>query len=63
MLLYAVPREGFDLSVIILASLLVFPDVGLPSLFVTALSMFLSSGMHIFKHFYLFNTCQSGDIT
>ena len=34
----AVPREGFDLSVIILASLLVFSDVGLPSLFVTALS-------------------------
>ena len=34
----AVPREGFDLSVIILASLLVFSDVGLSSLFVTALS-------------------------
>ena len=34
----AVPREGFDLSVIILASLLVFSDVWLPSLFVTALS-------------------------
>ena len=34
----AVPREGFDLSVIILASLLVFSDVGLPSLFVTAQS-------------------------
>ena len=34
----AVPREGFDLSVIILASLLVFSDVGLPSLFVMALS-------------------------
>ena len=51
----AVPREGFDLSVIILASLLVFPMLGcLPSLLrLLAIFHVLSSGMHIFKHFYL----------
>ena len=59
----SVRREGFDLSVIILASLLVFSDVGLPSLFVTALSnisFFFSSGMHIYKHFYLLTLASRG---
>ena len=62
----AVPRERFDLSVIILASLLVFSDVGLPSLFVTALSniscFFVKWNAH-FQTFLLVNTCQSGVIT
>ena len=34
----AVPREGFDLSVIILASLLVFPMLGCRHFLLTALS-------------------------
>ena len=62
----AVPREGFDLSVIILASLLAcFSDVGLPSLFVTAPKqyfMFLSSGTHILKHFYLLTLASRGTL-
>ena len=51
----AVPREGFDLSVFILASLLVCPMLGCRHslLRLSNISRFLSSGMHICKHFYL----------
>ena len=61
----AVPREGFDLSVIILASLLVFPMLGCRHSLLRLLAIF-----HVFvkwnEHFQTFllvNTCQSGVIT
>ena len=58
----AVPREGFDLSVIILASLLVFPMLGCRHSLLRLLAIFhvLSSGMHIFKHFYLLTLASRG---
>ena len=51
----AVPREGFDLSVTIPCIVARLSEFGLPSLFVTVKQYvtFLSSGVHIFKHFYL----------
>ena len=53
----AVPREGFDLSVIILASMLgFFSDVGLPSLFVTALSN-ISCFCQVESTFSYISTC------
>ena len=61
----AVPREGFDLSVIILASLLVFPMLGCRHSLLRLLAIF-----HVFvkwnaqfQTFLLVNTCQSGVIT
>ena len=61
----AVPREGFDLSVIILASLLVFPMLGCRHSLLRLLAIF-----HVFvkwnAHFQIFllvNACQSGVIT
>ena len=59
----AVPREGFDLSVIILASLLVFPMLGCRhslSRLLAIFHVFLSSGMHIFKHFFLLTLASRG---
>ena len=62
----AVLREGFDLSVIILASMLVFFFrcwaavtfcYGSKQYF-----MFLSSGMHIFIHFYLLTLASRGTL-
>ena len=61
----AVPREGFDLSVIILASLLVFPMLGCRHSFLRLLAIFhvfVKWNAH-FQTFLLVNTCQSGDIT
>ena len=61
----SVPREGFDLSVIILASLLVFPMLGcrhsLLRLF-AIFHVFVKWNAH-FQTFLLVNTCQSGNIT
>ena len=61
----AVPREGFDLSVIILASLLVFAMLGCHHSLLRLLAIF-----HVFvkwnAHFQIYllvNTCQSGVIT
>ena len=55
-------NEGFDLSVIILASLLVFPMLGCRHSLLRLLVIFhvLSSGMHIFKHFYLLTLASRG---
>ena len=48
-----VAREGFNLSVIILTSLLVFPKLGCRHSFVALqFFTFLESRMHIFKQFY-----------
>ena len=61
----AVPREGFDLSVIILASLLVFPMLGCRHSLLRPLAIFhvfVKWNAH-FQTFLLVNTCQSGDIT
>ena len=61
----AVPREGFDLSVIILASLLVFPMLGCRHSLLRLLAIFhvfVKWNAH-FQTFLLVNTCQSGDIT
>ena len=60
----AVPREGFDLSAIILASLLVFPMLGCRHFWYGSKQyfMFLSSGMHIFKHFYLLTLASRGTL-
>ena len=60
----AVPREGFDLSVIILASLLVFRCWAVVTLCYGSkqYSMFLSSGMQIFKHFYLLTLANRGTL-
>ena len=59
----AVPREGFDLSVIILASLLVFPMLGCRHSLLRLLAIFhvfVKWNAH-FQTFLLVNTCQSGD--
>ena len=61
----AVPREGFDLSVIILASLLVFPMLGCRHSLLRLLAIFhvfVKWNAH-FQTFLLVNTCQSGVIT
>ena len=60
----AVPREGFDLSVIILASLLVFPMLGCRHSLLRSKQYFMSllSGMHIFKHFYLLTLVSRGTL-
>ena len=61
----AVPREGFDLSVIILASLLVFPMLGCRHSLVRLLAIFhvfVKWNAH-FQTFLLVNTCQTGVIT
>ena len=61
----AVPREGFDLSVIILASLLVFPMLGCRHFLLRLLAIFhvfVKWNAH-FQTFLLVNTCQSGVIT
>ena len=60
----AVPREGFDLSVIILASLLVFPMLGCRHSLLRLLAIFhvfVKWNAH-FQTFLLVNTCQSGDV-
>ena len=58
----AVPREGFDLSVIILASLLVFPMLGCRHSLLRFLAIFhvLVKWNAHFQTFLLVNTCQSG---
>ena len=60
----AVPREGFDLSVIILASLLVFPMLGCRHSLLRLLAIF-----HVFVKwnaqfltFLLVNTCSRGTL-
>ena len=61
----AVPREEFDLSVIILASLLVFPILGCRHSLLRLLAIFhvfVKWNAH-FQTFILVNTCQSGVIT
>ena len=60
----AVPREGFDLSVIILASLLVLRCWAAVTFCYGSKQyfMFLSSGMHIFKHFYLLTLASRGTL-
>ena len=58
----AVPREGFDLSVIILASLLVFPMLGCRHSLIRLLAIyhvFVKWNAH-FQTFLLVNTSQSG---
>ena len=58
----AVPREGFDLSVIILASLLVFPMLGCRHSLLRLLAIFhvfVKCNAH-FQTFLLVNTCQWG---
>ena len=60
-----VPREGCNLSVIILASFIVrLSDVGLPSLVVAALQYFtfFSSRIHIFNHSYLCTLASRGTL-
>ena len=59
------PAKGFDLSVIILASLLVFPMLGCRHSSLRLLSkyfMFLSSGIFIFKHFFLLTLASRGTL-
>ena len=61
----AVSREGFDLRVIILASLLVFPMLGCRHSLLRLQAIFhafVKWNAH-FLTFLLVNTCQSGDIT
>ena len=60
----AVPREGFNLSVIILASLLVCPMLGCRHSLMRISNnfTFFSSGMHIFNHSYLCTLASRGTL-
>ena len=59
-----VPREGFNLSVIILASLLVCPMLGCRHSLLRLSNniTFFSSGIHIFEHSYLCTLASRGTL-
>ena len=59
-----VPRDGFNLSVIILVSVLVFPMLGWRHFLLEHCNIlhFFSSSMHIFKHYYLYALASRGTL-